>query len=52
MSNSQPSFTAQPVNEVQAEPVNMVPNMSNSQPSFTAQPVNEVQVEPLIWYQI
>ena len=47
VNNVQPSFTAQPVNEVQAEPVNMVPNMSNSQPSFTAQPVNEVQVEPV-----
>ena len=47
LNNVQPSFTAQPVNEVQVEPVNMVPNMSNSQPSFTAQPVNEVQVEPV-----
>ena len=47
VNNVQPSFTAQPVNEVQAEPVNMVPNMSNVQPNFTAQPVNEVQVEPV-----
>ena len=47
VNNVQPNFTAQPVNEVQAEPVNTVPNVNNVQPNFTAQPVNEVQAEPV-----
>ena len=47
MSNVQPNFTAQSVNEVQAEPVNMALNVNNVQPNFTAQPVNEVQAEPV-----
>ena len=47
VNNVQPSFTAQPVNEVQVEPVNMVPNVNNVQPNFTAQSVNEVQAEPV-----